>query len=104
MVIPGNIGIDFQNGFTAPVHTHLRDGLVWVESPVVRPFTLGQFFTMWGVLLDGAKGYVNGTLAPAPSAIVLVDRQELAIVFGTPPAAIPSAFPTSFGPPGASPR
>jgi hypothetical protein len=29
------------------LHTHARDGIIHVESPVERPYTLGQFFDIW---------------------------------------------------------
>jgi hypothetical protein len=30
------------------LHTHAADGIVHIESPVVRTFTLGNFFDVWG--------------------------------------------------------
>ena len=30
------------------LHTHSADGIIHTESPVVRGFTLGQFFDVWG--------------------------------------------------------
>jgi zinc-ribbon domain len=51
------------------IHTHTEDGIVHIESPVRRRFTLGDFFAIWQVPLSGtqvgnAQGqvitYVNG--------------------------------------------
>jgi hypothetical protein len=30
------------------LHTHTEDGIVHIEAPVARTFTLGQFFAVWG--------------------------------------------------------
>lgn len=30
------------------LHTHAADGIVHIESPIVRTFTLGDFFDVWG--------------------------------------------------------
>jgi hypothetical protein len=30
------------------LHTHAADGIIHIESPVVRTFTLGDFFDVWG--------------------------------------------------------
>ena len=30
------------------LHTHTNDGIIHVESPVFKTFTLGQFFDIWG--------------------------------------------------------
>jgi hypothetical protein len=30
------------------LHTHVSDGVVHIESPVERTYTLGQFFDVWG--------------------------------------------------------
>ena len=92
--VPANIGIDWDRGFTAPVHTHLPAGEIDVESPVLRDFTLGQFFVMWGVSLAGATAYVNGVQVPDPAAVVFAQHQEIVVAFGRAPGTIPSAFPT----------
>ena len=68
-------------------------------------FTLGQFFDEWGVRLD--ERCVGGYCKPAasivvflegnrqtgnPAAIALSTHEEIAIVIGSPPAAIPASF------------
>ena len=30
------------------IHTHTPDGIIHIESPNTRVFTLGDFFTIWG--------------------------------------------------------
>jgi hypothetical protein len=59
--IPGGIGIidpQIQSNQAGPfvaggrcfywLHTHAADGLIHIESPVQRTFTLGDFFDVWG--------------------------------------------------------
>jgi hypothetical protein len=46
------------------LHTHARDGIIHIESPVERPYTLGQFFDIWRQPLGrdrvaGARGRVT---------------------------------------------
>jgi hypothetical protein len=46
------------------LHTHARDGIIHIESPVERPYTLGQFFDLWQQPLGrgqvaGARGRVT---------------------------------------------
>ncbi|MBI4133610.1 hypothetical protein HY478_03275 [Candidatus Uhrbacteria bacterium] len=43
--IPEGIGI--SGGCMRPIHTHDTSGKLHIESPVIREFTLGQFFTLW---------------------------------------------------------
>ena len=72
------------------LHTHTSDGVIHVESPTARIYTLGNFFDEWGQPLGpsqvaGAKGkvtaFVNGrpwTKPPrdiplAPHAVIQLD-------------------------------
>lgn len=80
----------------SPLHTHSSSGLIHVEPDRPGTYTLGQFFDEWGVRLGvrciGAycsgggrelRAYVNGRrIAADPRAIVLRNRQEIAVVFG----------------------
>jgi len=43
--IPPNIGI--QKTCMTALHTHTPDGLIHVESPEKRDFTLADFFAVW---------------------------------------------------------
>ena len=95
----------------APLHTHNADGIIHVEAMQEEDFRLGQFFTEWGVKLDSScvGGYCRPTAAFAvfvngkrytgnPADIVFADRQEIAIVIGSPPDSIPSGFPATPSP------
>jgi hypothetical protein len=108
VVVPAGIGIDPAVGY-APLHTHDPSGIIHVESPTVRAYTLGEFFGVWGVrltpsCLGGSCGggpelrvYVNGRAYRGdPSTLALASHQELVVAFGTPaqlPSPIPSAYP-----------
>jgi hypothetical protein len=111
--VPAGIGIDPAVGF-APLHTHDASGVVHVESPTVRTYTLGQFFAVWGVrftrsCLGGycAAGgrrlwvYVNGAAyGDDPTTLSLESHQELVVAFGT-AAQLPSPIPSAYRfPPG----
>jgi len=91
----------------SPLHTHDPSGLLHTETKTPSPNQLGQFFTQWAVRLTndciGAyckpavpiKIYVDGNVNVGdPTQIELSNLREIAIVIGTPPASIPSAFPT----------
>ena len=43
------------------LHTHAADGIIHIESPVQRTFTLGNFFDVWGQKLSSNEvGPVGG--------------------------------------------
>ena len=107
--VPASIGIfNTAGGFLTDLHTHDATGIIHLESPTKRNFTLGQFFGVWGVRLTSTcvggyckpqtawHVYVNGMrVAGDPSKLVLVKHQEIAVVVGKPPANIPATY--SFG-------
>lgn len=92
VTVPGGLGI--VNGWgIASMHTHDANGVVFVVDETSRDVRLGQFFTLWGVDLAGAAVYVNGQPVDDPAGLVLSDRAEIAVVYGTPPETIPSSHP-----------
>lgn len=112
--VPAGIGIDPAGRFIAELHTHDAAGIIHVEAPRVRRFTLGDFFDIWGVRFTarclggycarGAKAvfvFVNGRRALGdPRALVLRQHQEIVVAYGT-LASIPKPIPRSFPfPPG----
>jgi hypothetical protein len=45
------------------LHTHAADGIIHIESPVQRAFTLGEFFDVWGQPLSTTQvGPAQGTV------------------------------------------
>jgi hypothetical protein len=102
--VPASIGI-YDGQFLTQLHTHDSTGIMHVESPTKRTFTLGEFFGVWGVRLTNTciggyckpkmpwKMYVNGVAYTGdPSGLLLQRHQEIAIVIGTPPKTIPSTY------------
>ncbi|HEY1331353.1 MAG TPA: hypothetical protein VGH10_07765 [Actinomycetota bacterium] len=109
--VPAQIGIDPQAGFLAPLHTHDGSGIVHVESPVVRTYTLGEFFDVWGVRLTAtclgdecASGdravrvWVDGHPATGgdPRHLALFAHEEIVVTFGS-PEQVPDPIPSSHG-------
>jgi hypothetical protein len=96
--VPAGIGIPPGAGCLYWLHTHSADGIIHIESPVNRMFTLGQFFDIWDVDLSttraaGLQGRsgkrlrvtVNGKpWTGDPRAIPLRDREEIVIQSGPP--------------------
>jgi len=96
--VPANIGIDIARGAISPLHTHDDTGVVHIESPVKRQFSLGEFFSEWGVSLSAnnigglratgdkrVRVYVNGQpRAGDPAAIMFNQHDEIALLYGTP--------------------
>jgi hypothetical protein len=107
--LPAYIGINFQAPFIAELHTHDTSGIVHVESPTVRTFTLGDFFDVWGLRFSsrclggycarGQKGiwaWVNGKrVRTDPRKIVLRSHQEIVVAYGT-LASVPKPIPTTY--------
>jgi hypothetical protein len=46
--IPADIGIPAGGSCLYWLHTHYQDGIIHIEAPVHRVFTLGDFFDEWG--------------------------------------------------------
>jgi hypothetical protein len=91
----------------SPLHTHDPSGIIHTESSKADqgPYTLGQFFTEWGVRLDNScvgefctsntsiDVYLNGEKYDGnPADIKLESHLEIAIVIGKPPSVIPDSW------------
>jgi hypothetical protein len=76
------------------LHTHAADGIIHIESPVQRTYTLGNFFDIWGQPLGPdqvgpAKGHVvaiyNGQVYQGnPRDIPLNAHAQIQLQVGTP--------------------
>ena len=76
------------------LHTHTYDGVVHIESPTQRIYTLGNFFDEWGQPLSGtqvagSKGRVTAFLNGKPwtrdvRAIPLLPHAVIQLNVGTP--------------------
>jgi hypothetical protein len=108
VAVPGGIGIDSRRGTISPLHTHDASGVIHIESPVKRQFSLGEFFSEWQVSLsednigalragDGklVRVFVNGKQRQGnPGAIMLGAHDEIVVLYATPQPGetIPSTY------------
>lgn len=107
VTVPAFVGIDQEAGFLTELHTHDASGIIHVESPVQRSFTLGQFFCEWGVKLNAqCLGPYRGELAwwvngrrmhGNPALLELRQHQEIVIAAGRPPTTVPSSYDFPLG-------
>lgn len=98
VTIPAMVGIEQNVGCLYWLHTHAANGIIHIEAPVKRPYTLGQFFDIWNQPLDRTNAarlhghlsiWVNGkSYAGDPRSIVLKDHETIVIQHG-PPFATP---------------
>jgi len=110
VAIPNNIGRPLIRSCLYWVHTHTPDGIIHIESPSTRTFTLADFFTIWGQPLSstvaaGAKAdkgtklkvWVDGKPYKGdPRAIPLTPHADIVVEAG-PPFPAPPKF-TGWGP------
>jgi hypothetical protein len=105
--IPSDIGI-IPNTCLYWLHTHEDSGVIHIESPENRTFTLGQFFHIWGERLSNNQifdnmvednktlsVYINGKKVSDGTEygqIPLGKYDEIAIVYEKPPESVPSRY------------
>jgi hypothetical protein len=102
--VPANIGIEPEATSLASLHTHDATGVIHIESSEKYPFTLGQFFTIWGVKFTStqlgsyvAHGgnvlavYANGKPVSNPAGYVMNPHDNIVVGYGK-----PGSFPTNF--------
>ena len=96
--IPADVGRPLLAQCLYWVHTHTPDGIIHVESPNFKTFTLGDFFDVWGEPLRrtdvaGAKPkrgekiavWVDGRpYAGDPRQIALTNHLDITIDIGAP--------------------
>jgi len=94
--VPAGVGI--MDRCLYWLHTHAADGIIHIEAPARREFTLGQFFAVWGQPLERARfldktvdsahefrAYVNGQpFEGDPASIKLEDKAAIVIEYGPP--------------------
>jgi hypothetical protein len=107
--LPAGIGIDAKGKFITELHTHDFSGIIHVESPVDRTFTLGEFFDVWGLRFTSKclggycnKGdkkvmvWTNGKRVHAdPRKVALTEHLSVVVAYGT-PASVPKPIPKHF--------
>jgi hypothetical protein len=105
--VPGGIGIPGARAQSTPagafvdsgncfywLHTHAADGVIHIESPVQRQYTLGEFFDEWGLPLGTDRvGPVRGKVTAIydrqvytgdPRDIPLTAHAQIQLEVGTP--------------------
>ena len=98
ITVPAYIGIE-DNTCLYWLHTHTPDGVIHIESPQERGFTLGQFFSIWRSTSTGLPPneapiiYVNGqAVSTSLQDTPLHAHDEIVLVYGNPPTNIPSFY------------
>jgi len=102
--VPNDVGRPVLGACLYWLHTHTPDGIIHVESPVMRNFTLGNFFDIWGQPLAATavgparckKGalrvYVDGNRYTGdPRQIELTLHADIVLEAG-PPYRVPAPF------------
>lgn len=98
VAIPDNVGQPAGRRCIYWVHTHTPDGIIHIEAPKDRTFTLGDFFKVWGQPLSkteaatarASKGtslqvWVDGKRFTAnPATIKLTAHRDIVIEAGPP--------------------
>lgn len=98
--VPNNIGVDQGKQFLSSLHSHDEKGIIHMEAVEEYPFTLGQFFTVWGVKFTptqlGAfkvgnglilETYVNGKRVPDGTKVKMKQSDRVVVIFGKPNSA-----------------
>jgi hypothetical protein len=108
--VPDDIGRNAGAGLITVIHTHDGSGVIHIESPKGKQYTLGQVFDVWGVRFtptclgadcnqgdrqlrvdaDGQQLKVD------PRRLILSSHQEIVVTFGT-PAQLPNPIPSKYG-------
>ena len=104
VVVPAGLGFGIGSDgktvkFISPLHTHDTAGIIHVESPIRRDFTLGDVFDVWGLRFSASclggycnrgaarvRVFVNGRLVgpgSGPRDVVLAPHQQILVSFGS---------------------
>jgi len=98
--IPALIGI-IPNSCLYWLHTHDPTGIIHIEAPEYKTFTLGQFLDIWSKSFKDTgipsgtptKAYVNGKEFTGEYREILINaHDEIVLVYGTPPESVPNSF------------
>ena len=104
VAVPEDVGRPVLGSCLYWLHTHTSNGIIHVESPVFRSFTLGNFFDIWGQPLSPTavgparikkgqlRAYVDGNrYGGDPRSIELSLHADIVLEAG-PPYAVPAPF------------
>jgi hypothetical protein len=96
--LPAGIGIDQKNKCIYWLHTHDTSGVIHIESPTEKQYTLKNFLDIWGRAVDktsflthgiaaghGVRAYVGGALNSGdPETILLTPHKVITLEYGPP--------------------
>ncbi len=101
--VPSNIGIVSSPSCLYWLHTHSADGIIHVEAPGARQFTVGQFLNVWQQTIANSTAFFNSVSDMPVTAYVdgqrfegdyrtipLESLREIVLAYGTPPEEIPA--------------
>ena len=99
IIVPASIGIE-DNTCLYWLHTHKADGIIHIESPKSRDFSLGEFLDIWKSTNTGLPPinenpviYVNGQVVTTSLKDTLLNaHDEIVLVYGNPPSNIPRFY------------
>lgn len=106
VTVPAGTGIHPGQGCIFWLHTHDTTGVIHIEAPTQRTFTLGQFFDIWGQPLSATdllghrtdashqiRTYVDGQpYTGDPARISLGAHKDIVVEYGPPFPATPAPF------------
>ncbi|MHB8602537.1 MAG: hypothetical protein ACYC6W_09940 [Nitrosotalea sp.] len=99
IIVPASIGIK-DNTCLYWLHTHKSDGIIHIESPKSKDFSLGEFLDIWKSTNIGLPPtnenpviYVNGQdVATSLKDTLLNAHDEIVLVYGNPPSNVPQFY------------
>lgn len=105
VTVPPLIGIIPAEQCLYWMHTHDATGIIHIEAPKKRAFTLAQFFSIWKATREGMparkdapKTYINGKKSSQPpDKVELGSLMEIVLVYGKEPPSIPSSYQFPMG-------
>jgi hypothetical protein len=110
VTVPADVGLDQSTGTFSPLHTHDTSGIVHIEADRTYPFTIGQFFAVWGVRFandrlgpyesgggEQLQVYVNGERVSDPVDYVMHEHDNIVVGYGK-PGSFPTEPPANFPP------
>jgi hypothetical protein len=107
--IPNNVGQPAGRPCIYWLHTHTPDGIIHIEAPLDRSFTLGDFFKVWGQPIGRTQAasaratpksplrvWVNGTPYKGDPAKIKLSAHTDIVIEAGPPFLPPPRF-TNWG-------
>ncbi|MDE1878683.1 MAG: hypothetical protein KGI07_09240 [Thaumarchaeota archaeon] len=99
IIVPALIGIK-DNTCLYWLHTHKADGIIHIEAPKSRDFSLGEFIDIWKSTSTGLPPtnenpviYVNGqAVTTGLKDTMLHAHDEIVLAYGNPPSNIPQFY------------